>query len=515
MGVVSFDDAVMDTGVMLESGMEFYDDGIDQAGLNAEGRREVSSAQKRSSRRETKEDRERLLGKVFHPSAITFLKEKLGLDVFDLKISRDAVEDLSKGFVAGPFRLRVTPFVYDCVGKSMVSSEPLEFNASLRVAFPFSLTEKRKDRVPQPIDVNVLPVYTFPVQRGLDPGVEQEELSSDVAQKSENPEVSAGPRFSEEEFRILQGLGVERETLFPSAGVARVCLEDRESMKSGDYFYVNGVISTDFGKSHKLNVSGWARYSIENGEVRKEFRAVPLPKKGEDLCPDFMTVRCRGNVEYDLVDKDGTLTQAGANLYRYGRSLGPVKGVSRMQEWDKESKSFRVVNKEGRYLLSMVNGGLCAERLERVDELNADGSPRMIKGRDGKAFQGYHYRVANVPEFTGDGIRQYYIDKDGKRRSKEVKFASPEDAELYLRGEGGVLRDALYWNAESRRLEKADLLAVPDSLRSGFPMVFGVAESEAILSERRELEQRKKHVESVRNDDFVPPRRKRNYSLGF
>lgn len=516
MGVVSFDEAVRNGGEVLESGMEFYDDGVDPAGVTEDGRREFSASQMRSSRRETKEDRQRLVEKVFHRTAVDFLKDNLGLDVTDLKLSRDSVEDLAKGFVSGPFRLRVIPKVYDASSKSMVSASPIEFNSSLRVVFPFTLTEKRKDRVPQPVDAASLPVYTFPVQRQLDPA-EEPEGNAD-GQVSEAKESAAVIRFSEDEFRVLQGLGVERETLFPVAGAGFVSREDRECMKNGEYFYVNGVVSTDFGKSRKVNVAGWARYVIDDGKVVTEFHGVPVPKKGEAQCPDFMTVRCRGNVEYELIGEDGTLTQAGANLYRYGRSLGPVRGVSRIQEWDKESKSFRTVCKEGRYLLSMVNGGICAERMEKELESNPDGTPRMVRSRDGKEFQSYYYKVSNTPEFTGSGIRQYYLDKDGKRRSREVKFASDEEVLSYLKGEGGVLKDALYWNSESRRLEKSDLVAIPDSIRSGFPFVFGVADSEAILAERAaRKEEMKARGRSVENEPegFTPPKRKRNYKLGF
>jgi hypothetical protein len=189
------------------------------------------------------------------------------------------------------------------------------------------------------------------------------------------------------------------------------------------------------------------------------------------------------------------LNQAGKDLVNYGVSFEPVDGYLHKMEYDAREKRFKDVIQKDKYQVSVVNGGLCATKMRKVNDLDQDG--KQIKTKfNGKEVDKYHYEATDVR-----------INADGtvKVGNQDLKFKTKQDLENYKRGKGGIVEGAT-WVSYGEKGAKAkqvkyDAYVVPDNQKNGFAKAFSPSTSQK-LAERNQVKLTK------------APKRKQNFSLG-
>lgn len=442
------------------------------------------------------EKKEELISKGFHPTAVKFLKDELGIDLASLPLS--TVYDIKAGRVTEPLDVKVTPLVYDREKKELSSMPPILCTASLRFIFPYD-----KNFEPVALDKNhkvfvaSYPCYEY--AQKADPS----ELSSGPAVIDNTEKQKELPQFSAGQVMALEGIGINENRLY-SSSFNSIDVETKRSILDGDVFDVCGYVKTSFGV---LNVCGQGKLvQGANGTCRAQFKSNEPSVQGKNSILDIMAVRRIGNLEFDFFERDRNgkvrtdvydfpiLNQAGKDLVNYGVSFEPVDGYLHKNVFDRSQNRYVDEVEKERYQVSVVNGGLCATKMQKVYDLDKEGN-RIKTTYNGKEVDKYHYEVADAR-----------INSDGTVRvgQENLKFKSEQDMLNYRKGLGGTVEDAkwLEYSAKGGKPKEIrfDAFIVPDNQKNGFAKVFSPATSKK-LQERNAPKQK--------------TGKKQNFSVGF
>ena len=439
--------------------------------------------------------RAELIEKGFHPTAVAFLKKELGIDLNSLPLN--TVYDIKAGRVTEPLTVRVTPIVYDRSTKTAKEMPPIQSVSSMRFVFPYD-----NDFNPVALDKNhKVYVASFPCHdfiQKAEPSLETQQGAAEAPAKKELP------KFTAEQIMALEGIGINENRLYATSFNA-LDVETKRDILEGNVFNVDGYVRTSFGV---LNVCGVGKL-VEgpDGTARAKFQAQEPVKMEKDCILDIDSVRKMGNLELDFFERDANgkmktdvydlpiLNQAGKDLVNYGVSFEPVDGYLHKMEYDAREKRFKDVIQKDKYQVSVVNGGLCATKMRKVNDLDQDGNQIKTKF-NGKEVDKYHYEATDVR-----------INADGtvKVGNQDLKFKTKQDLENYKRGKGGIVEGAT-WVSYGEKGTKAkqvkyDAYVVPDNQKNGFAKAFSPSTSQK-LAERNQVKLTK------------APKRKQNFSLG-
>lgn len=443
--------------------------------------------------------RAEIIQKGFHPTAVKFLKDELGIDLSSLPVS--TIYDIKAGRVTEPLAVKVTPLAYDRETKTVREMPPIQAVASMRFVFPYD--DKFQ---PVALDKNhrvfvaSYPCHDF-VQKA-DPSMQQE-MAPSVKPAGETVEL---PKFTPAQVMALEGVGINENRLYGNAFNA-LDLDTKRSIQQGEAFDVDGYVKTSFGV---LNICGQAKLvQGQDGTVRAKFQSQEPVMQGKDSILDITSVRRIGSLELDIFQRDSSgrvktdvydlpiLNQAGKDLVTYGTAFEPVDGYLHRMEYDSQTRSFKDVVEKGKYQVSVVNGGLCATKMRKVADLDQDGKPLMTT-YNGKQVEKYHYEATDVR-----------INSDGTVRvgNQDLQFKSPQDLENFKRGKGGVVEGATWQSYGEKggkpKQVKYDAFVVPDNQRNGFAKAFSPSTSQKLIERQQQQIQPK-----------VAPKRQK-FSLGF
>jgi hypothetical protein len=449
------------------------------------------TAYSKSKEEPEEKKRAKLIVDGFHPTAVAFLKDNFGIDLYDPKFPLASIYDIKEGRVTAPLEMICKPEVYDRVNKKIVTYPGIRVVASMRFVFPYDNHFK-----PVALDAdNHVAVYSYPCHEFV------KKAEPSYSEKSVVPvEHSVDekmPVFSVSQVMALESVGIKQDRLF-SKSFNALPLDVKRDILAGKAFDVDGSIRTAVGN---INIAGTARMvTVSDKEVRTKFEPrYAVTQKNDDIL-DLMAVRRNGSVEFDFFERDQNghvrtdvydkpiVNKAGRDLVLYGVSMEPVYGYSHKNEF-KNNLPFDNVEKE-RYQVSVVNGGLCATKMKKVMEYDKDGKQLLTKV-DGKDQPKYHYEVADLRINKDNTVR---VGKD------DLKFVSEKDLDNYRRGLGGTVVGAKWHNFASKEVVSYDAFVVPDNQRNGFAKAFSPATSEKIR------ESRTAKMASVK---------KQNFSLGF
>lgn len=440
--------------------------------------------------------RDELIAKGFHPSAVKFLKDELGIDLSSLPLN--TVHDIKAGRVTEPLNVRVTPLVYDKQAKEVRQMPPIQAVASMRFVFPYD-----NDYKPVALDKeHKVFVASYPCHEYLqkaDPSVTE----AAVAAEAVSEEQKELPRFTAAQVMALEGVGINENRLYANSFNA-IDVDTKRDILAGEVFDVNGYVRTSFGV---LNVTGQAKLvESKNGEVKAKFQSLEPSVPGKNGILDIASVRRMGNLELDFFERDQNgkvktdvydlpiLNQAGKDLVTYGVSFEPVEGYLHKMEYDSKDNRFKDVITRDKYQVSVVNGGLCATKMRKVNDLDQDGNQIKTKF-NGKEVDKYHYEATDIR-----------VNADGtvKVNGQDLKFKSPEDLDNYRRGKGGVVEGAKWLSYPEKGGKPKeityDAFIVPDNQKNGFAKAFSPSTSQKLIE---------------RKAPKKTARKKQNFSMGF
>lgn len=444
--------------------------------------------------------RDRVIAERFHPEGVKYLKEVLGIDLHDVPLSD--VYNLSDGRMTSPLESVVTPWVYDREARAKVAGEPIPVVASWRIVMPYDRSTYEPvapDRTHMPF-VAAYPCYEMLERAGRDGEAKE------AAEPAEAAEEHAGAgRLGADYMKALENIGITSERMYPGGG-AVVPASVKRDILDGRPFDAEGTVLVHdavCGRYVGVNVSGTARLVMgDDGRLVREYSARQPQAQRSDLVPDLLKVRHVGNIDLDFFDRDAqgrvrtdaaglpVINREGRDLLRYGQAFGPVVGyVTKDRRWDRESRSFVGKVQRGMYQVSLVNGGLCATPMTKVDDLDAAGAGERVVHRGERHYR-YHYEVSNAR-----------VGRDGTVRigSQSLRPATERDLEDYRRGRGGLFK-GFEGTDEAGRKVKYDVFAVPDNRQNGFAKYFSPKVSQELAARREEVKK---------------PARKQNYSLGL
>lgn len=441
--------------------------------------------------------RAEFIEKGFHPTAVAFLKKELGIDLYSLPL--DTIYDIKAGRVTEPLTVRVTPLVYDRSTKTAKEMPPIQSVSSMRFVFPY---DKNFNPVALDKEHKVF-VASYPCHEYI----QKAEPSLNVTTDENAPAAAVQkelPKFTQEQIMALEGIGINENRLYNSAFNA-LDVETKRDIFDGNVFSVNGYVRTSFGV---LNVSGLGKL-VEgpDGSVRAKFKAQDADTVSKEGIIDIESVRKIGNLELDLYERDAKgkikrdeydwpiLNQAGKDLVFYGISFEQVDGYLHKMEYDAKEKKFKDVIQKDKYQVSVVNGGLCATKMRKVNDLDQDGNQIKTKF-NGKEVDKYHYEATDLR-----------INADGtvKVGNQYLKFKSKQDLENYKRGKGGIVEGATWVSYGEKGTKpkeiKYDAFIVPDNQKNGFAKAFSPSTSQKL-------------IEKNQTTIMKAPKRKQNFSLG-
>lgn len=283
--------------------------------------------------------------------------------------------------------------------------------------------------------------------------------------------------FTEKEMQALEGVGIERDRLFPGSFNA-LSYDERAALAAGGPVAVDGVLHTSFGQ---VNVIGMVSLDRDGEDgVTASFESTVAQSDRESLVVDLNGASRQGRVEFEFFkEEDGkrVLTEAASNLLAYGNALMPVEGVRHDRKWDEESHRFKEEKTVSKYVLSVVNGNVLASPLNASQEVYG----RMDRKDPDRVL----------------------IDGNGEGRSFE--FVSKADLDSYRKGFGGVVRGVVFHDQKHDRDITYDAFVVADPSRAGFARQFSPDTTRRILEARgraaKNTKARKKALaESVKNN---------------
>ncbi len=441
--------------------------------------------------------RAELIEKGFHPTAVAFLKKELGIDLNSLPLN--TVYDIKAGRVTEPLTVRVTPLVYDRSTKTAKEMPPIQSVSSMRFVFPY---DKNFNPVALDKEHKVF-VASYPCHEYI----QKAEPSLNVTAEENAPAAAVQkelPKFTQEQIMALEGIGINENRLYGSAFNA-LDVETKRDILDGNVFSVDGYVRTSFGV---LNVSGVGKL-VEgpDGTARAKFQAQEPVTLDKDSILDIASVRKMGNLELDFFERDANgkmktdvydlpiLNQAGKDLVNYGVSFEPVDGYLHKMEYDAKERKFKDVVQKDKYQVSVVNGGLCATKMRKVNDLDQDGNQIKTKF-NGKEVDKYHYEATDV-RLNADGTV--------KVGNQDLKFKTKQDLENYKRGKGGVVEGAKWLSYSEKggkpKEVKYDAFIVPDNQKNGFAKAFSPSTSQKL-------------IEKNQTKIMKAPKRKQNFSLG-
>lgn len=436
-----------------------------------------------------------VISRYFHPTAVKFLKDELGIDLAALPLS--TVHDIRAGRVTEPIDVKVTPLVYDRERKEIVPMPPIKSKASFCFVFPYD-----NDFKPVPLDKeHRVYVASYPCHQYVqktDPSVR---IEGPVQEESSTR--GELPKFTSEQVKVLEGIGINENRLYASSFNA-LDIETKRAILQGEVFDIDGYVKTSFGV---LNVCGQGRLvEMKDGSFRAAFEAQEYVKQGKNDILDIGSVRRCGNLEFDFFERDSSgrvktdvydlpiLNKAGKDLVTYGFSFDSVDGYLHKMVFDSKSRSFKEEIEKDKYQVSVVNGGICATRMKKVFDLDQDGN-RIKTIYNGKEVDKYHYEVAEVR-----------VNADGTVRvgQENLKFKSEADLLNYRKGHGGTVIGAK-WQEYGEKGSKVkeityDAFIVPNNQTKGFAKVFSPSTSQKLQE---------------RNTPKQKTRKKQNFSMGF
>lgn len=431
--------------------------------------------------------------KSFHPGALEFLKEKLGLDLADPKsVDLNTVYDILQGKVTKPLEVVVTPLAYDRETRTSVPMPRQKFIESLRFVFP----KKDGKPVAPDMDENRIFVASVPCR----PYLEKAEGYEIARESSPAGDTGRNVEFTESQLMALEGIGVSRDRLY--GGYNHLSRDEKADIAEGRRFFVDGAVRTDFGT---LNVIGEAVLSTgADGKAAARFQSSYPEPRAAGTVLDLMGARRQGSLELDFFLRDSTgksisdvngvplVNAAGENLVKYGVAMEPVVGYIHKREYDRKARAWKDSVEKGFYQVSVVEGNLYATHMKEVPELNPDGSKVTYRDRYGRE------QVQTRPEVAGCIVKDGKVYLDGQA-GKPLEFASEEDRKNYLKGRPAVVKGATYHDFKANKDTLYDAVVVADNRKAGFGKVFTPSTSEE-LKERmnRRAENRRKQNFSIR-----------------
>lgn len=445
---------------------------------------EKKAASRRKSRSLTENPSEnalraKILNESFIPETIAYLKDNFGLDVKSPAFPVQALYDIAHHNITQPLEAVITPKGYDRDEKIEVELPKIRTISSFRFVLPFD-----KDFKPVvPDKGHALFVQAFPCHEYL---VKADKSEAVASQPQENDEVRQNFQFTNAQLLALEGVGIAGDRLF--GGFNALSIDQLVAIRDGVPFEFDGTVKTDAGY---INVSGTATMK-EGPDGRPVVSFVPneLQEKSAEETLDLLSINKLGNLELDFFERSKTtgdilkdtqgrpiINKAARDLLEYGISMEPVKGITHTRSWDDTERVMRYIHKTNYYQVAVVNGGLVADKMNRIVEKNEKGEDIMI-GTGKKAFAKYHYEVAN-PRISKDGTVRLSNNAVGK-------FVSEADELSYRCGKGGAVEGAtwkVFGKGKDVQTKSYVAFIVPDPLRGGFPKQFS-PETSKILIER-------------------------------
>ena len=444
------------------------------------------------------QQKEEVIAKGFHPTAVTFLQNELGINLNDLSLN--TIYDIKAGRVTEPLAVKVTPLVYDRVKKEVREMPPIQAIASMRFVFPYdnhfkpvALDKEHK------VFVASYPCHDYILK--VDPFMEQQQIEESMTVQH-SIEL---PKFSTEQIMALESIGINENRLYGNTFNA-VDMDTKLSIHQGEAFEVDGYVRTSFGV---LNISGQAKLvECPDGSFKAKFQPQEPVSQTKDSILDIISVRRLGNLELDFFERDSSgrvktdvydlpiLNKAGEDIVTYGVAFEAVDGYLHKMEYDAKEKKFKDVIQKEKYQVSVINGGLCATKMRKVNDLDQNGKP-VKTTFNGKEVDKYHYEATDVR-----------INSDGTVRvgTEDLKFRTAQDLENYKRGKGGVVEGATWQSynekgGKSKQI-KYDAYIIPDNQKNGFAKIFSPSTSQKLI------ERNKTQLKQV-------PKKKQNFSVKF
>lgn len=425
--------------------------------------------------------RAKILKERFVPETIAYLKENFGLDVQSPAFPVQALRDIGYGFVTQPLEAVLSPKGYDRDNRVEVDLPKIRTVSSFKFVLPqdndFKPVAPSKDHG---VFVQAFPCHDF-IMKSSGSSVQEEQQGEQESQAKRND-----IKFTNAQLLALEGVGIAGDRVF--SGFNALSDEQLAAAYDGVPFEFEGCVKTAAGY---MNVAGTATLKEGHDGVPVAVFEPNMPsERHENETLDLLTINKIGNLELDfferskmtgevLKDSHGRpmINRAGRDILSYGISMEPVKGTVHSRIWDDVEKAMRHNNKTDMYQVAVVNGGLMAVKMLKVEEKDEKGEKIMV-GSGKYAFAKYHYELDNVR-----------INKDGTVRLSNgvnVSFASDEDALNYRKGKGAKVVGAVWTDyskggkGESRTY---DAYIVPDPLRGGFARQFS-PETSKMLMER-------------------------------
>lgn len=441
--------------------------------------------------------RDELIRTGFHPTVVEFLKNEMGLDLSKMPLS--TIYDIKYGRVTEPLEIKVKPLVYDREKGERVEAAPLKSISSLSFVFPYdnnynpiALDDKHR------VFVASYPCHDF-IRKAEEAGA-----TANVEAKEEN---KALPKFSNEQVMALEAIGINGDRLF-STNYNSLDVDTKLAIAAGEEFAFDGYVRTSFGG---VNIAGIGKLSeMQDGTVRARFQSNEPVTQGKNDILDILSVRRIGSLELDIFERDSKgkmktnefdqpiLNQAGKDLVNYGVAFEPVTGYTHKTEFDSKKGTYVNTIKSEKYQVTVINGGLCATAMKKVNDIDKDGN-NVKTTFNGKEVDKYHYEVANARVNENGTVT---INK------KEVSFKTDNDLKNFKAGKVAVVSGAEWISyGEDKKGKKIayDAVVYPDNQRNGFAKAFSPSTSERIISERQVKAQKK----------VTKPAKKQNFSLGF
>lgn len=444
-----------------------------------------------------KQKREKLLKERFCPEGISWLKDVLGIDVASARVPLQALYDISGGNVTSDvLEAIVKPMAYDKDRKENVEMPPIKVVGSFRIIMPYD----RKTFVPiPPTAENPVFVASYPCYDMMD----RIEPSEAVALRSGKTAAEDGemPKFTPQMVMALEGVGIREDRLFANSFNA-ISLADKRAMVSGEAFECTGTVRVADGLENRIliNVNGLAKLTMgKDGDVTARFQPQYPAEHRPGQVIDLVRASRVGNVELDIYERDSRgyrktdvygnpiINKAGKDLVKYGRAFGFMDGYVHTNQYV-DGKFEDNVSKV-KYEVSVVNGGLCPTKANKVLELDENGKQVMIM-IGGKETEKFHYESKYAK-----------VGKDGTVRvgTQDLKPATPADLQDYKRGVGGKFVGFETKDMKTGKKIVYDAYVVPDNRRNGYGRAYSQKASEELISRREE----KKAA------------RKQNYSMGL
>ena len=438
--------------------------------------------------------------KPFLPENIKYLKDIFGIDLNSRDISAKTVADIASGRVTDPLEMVVRPLAYDKSLKENVEMPPVKVVASVKIVFPYEKGTFKQ----LPLDEDHKMFFaSYPC---FDTLVKSEVPDLETAEERESNVSAKDLKFSKEQVLALEGLGIRENRLYAGAYNA-LSADEKSSILNGLPFDVTGTlrISDGFSGFKDVSLNGVAQLKTNSkGEVTTRFEPQYPIEATPGRVIDLLKVRRIDKLELDFFERTPSgkiktdvggayvINKAGRELATYGVSFTPVDGYTHTPVWDDKEKRYVDPIEKSKYQVSVLNGGLCVTKMEKVNELDKDGNQIMTKV-GGKEVPKYHYEVKDARVKDG----KVYVN------GELLEPASPKDLENYKRGIGGLFKNAKwveYGEGGKKKEVTYDAYAVPNNQKSGFAKVFSPSTS-AKLTEELAIKQK--------------AGKKQNYSVGI